>query len=578
MPKTASRKSTRARVPSAAAAAAAADANAGAQPQAGNPGQAAQPQPVNPPAQPQSAGPAQSNNAVNPEAELGPPGLPQPIDAAAPRRQGRVTIAGLQAQLEQEQEQSRIELQALQAQLQQALGSSAAAPASAFAPVPGPALQPTAPVTVATTSPAPPVVAAAQAQSEDRIAELEAQIAELRNMRMQPPPMPQAGPGYQPMAFGGAPQAWPALAPSAMPGVYQVAPPGFQQAAVGWTPPGGESDISHHYTALPAGKLEKIMMGDIQPTDIYQAIPSDSVLYPIVNTTEKSGSFQWDSATGQFTLSDGGLAQMREKGLTRLSKTLDQPIKFAHAWGWFVVLTNFKYRDPDLSAAMMRFGWKVVSYSLSNDWAICLRVFAELATPLLTGNLLQVKERFDTVSFSEALGPYRSQVSANSSTSSFANTVVNPGPVSASVSATAPSTVKPAAKADKLPVCRRFNEGKCNGIGCRYQHICYSCGFGHPSIYCPGTPPQVAQQPHQPGAYVGSQAPYPAQQPSYNVWPAYNSQGFPLQQGYASAPTYGQPQQSAPGFVASQANAVAGPSNAKPRNFGSAQQGKGGQA
>ncbi|KAJ9091171.1 hypothetical protein QFC20_007705 [Naganishia adeliensis] len=109
--------------------------------------------------------------------------------------------------------------------------------------------------------------------------------------------------------------------------------------------------------------------------------------------------------TGQFTVSDGGLAQ-----------TLDQPIKFAHAWGWSVVLKNFKYHDPDLAAAMMRFGWKVMSYSLSNDWTICLRVVAELPTPPLRGNLLQVKERFDT-SFMQ-------------SASSFGNTVAHPGTTS----------------------------------------------------------------------------------------------------------------------------------------------------
>jgi hypothetical protein len=96
-----------------------------------------------------------------------------------------------------------------------------------------------------------------------------------------------------------------------------------------------------------------------------------------------------------------------ERTLQRLVKTLDNPIKFSHAWTWFVCLTSFRYRDPELSAAMMRFGWKVVSSASTCDWSTVLRVYVELAGPMLTGILLQAKGMCGTRSFAEHLLPYK---------------------------------------------------------------------------------------------------------------------------------------------------------------------------
>lgn len=175
----------------------------------------------------------------------------------------------------------------------------------------------------------------------------------------------------------------------------------------------------------------------------------------MVETTEKGGRLEYDPSSNQFTISDAGPAHVREKNLKRLAKTLDHPIKFAHAWSWFVCLTNYRYRDPDLSAAMMRFGWKVVAYSITNEWATVLRVFVELATPLLTGNLLRVKSSFDSVSFAEALGPYKSN-STVQPISAFGNTVAHPSTAvgDAGTTAQAANTQSIASKpADKL-ICR----------------------------------------------------------------------------------------------------------------------------
>ena len=268
---------------------------------------------------------------------------------------------------------------------------------------------------------------------------------------------------------------WPGVGPTQG---YQVPAYGTTPGGMGFhatVPAGGEFEISRHYTALPAGELEKMMMGELHPSKIFQAIPSDSVLYPMVETTEKGGRLEYDPNSNQFTISDAGPAHVREKNLKRLRKTLDHPIKFAHAWSWFVCLTNYRYRDPDLSAAMMRFGWKVVAYSITNEWATVLRVFVELATPLLTGNLLRVKSSFDSVSFAEALGPYKTN-STVQPISAFANTVANPSAILDTTTSSGQSTAAKTApsKADN-PICRRWNKGTCDGIGCRFRHVCLQC-------------------------------------------------------------------------------------------------------
>lgn len=323
------------------------------------------------------------------------------------------------------------------------------------------------------------------------------------------------------------------------------------------------------------------MLGELHPAKIFQAIPSDSVLYPMVETTEKGGRLEYDPSSNQLTISDAGPAHVREKNLKRLAKTLDHPIKFAHAWSWFVCLTNYKYRDPDLSSAMMRFGWKVVAYSITNDWATVLRVFVDLATPLLTGSLLRVKSAFDSVSFAEALGPYRTN-STVQSISAFGNTVAYPTISSemagggGAVTQSSSGQVN-AAKGDK-PICRRWNKGICDGMGCKFRHICLHCKAEHPQTICPIQP--VPQQPHVPGYGMGysqqgfgntQQSFNPHHQGSnYNAYPGNSQYGqnYGGQQGYNPQQGQGFPQHG-PG---QQSNGI------KPKTYGSQQQVKQGQA
>lgn len=357
----------------------------------------------------------------------------------------------------------------------------------------------------------------------------------------------------------------------------------MQMAWNGALPTGGEYEISRHYTALTQGDLEKMMMGNLNPAKIFQAIPSDSVLYPVVETTEKGGRLEYDPSSNQLTISDAGPAHICETNLKRLIKTLDHPIKFALAWTWFVTITGYKYRDPDLSAAMMRFGWKVVSYALTNDWSTVLRVFVELATPLLTGNLLRCKADFDSVSFAEALGPYRTN-STVQPISALGNTIAYPNASTSANTATTSSAAKPAIKAER-PVCRRFNRNECDGLGCKFQHVCQNCGQVHPSIFCASNM-RAAAYLAQPSTYAApgpmmGQPQYQPQQHAFQGAPGFSGyQTYGQNQGTNQAFGYPQPaaypQQQAFGAAPPGQSQQASSSANKARGFGSGQ-GRGGQ-
>lgn len=388
---------------------------------------------------------------------------------------------------------------------------------------------------------------------------------------MQPPWIGAPGAGFQP--------AYPMLGQTQMPGM------------VGWSsamPSGGESDIARHYTALPDGELQKMMMGNIHPTKIYQAIPCDFVLYPVIETTDKGGQLEWDLTNNKLTVADLSGAHIREKNLKRLVKTLDSPLKFAHAWSWFVCLTNYKYGGRGLSAAMMRFGWKVVAYSINTAWDVVLRAFVEIATPMLTGNLLAEKAAFDDPRFMETLGPYRAAGAAGSvaNSSTLSNTVANPGTASDTAQSAKANTAQTGQQSNK-PICRRWNKGECDGIACTYRHVCLRSKQEHPQMSCtvqsatfaaphsgyvmpPGYQPQTGyyQQPAsfaQPQQFHGNQG--------FN-----GQQGLYGQQGYAGHQSYG----GQSGFGAQQgygySNGTGNQQNFKPRGNGASQPAKGGQA
>lgn len=235
--------------------------------------------------------------------------------------------------------------------------------------------------------------------------------------------------------------------------------------------------------SLPEGELEKMMIGNIHPAKIYQAIPCDSVLYPVVETTDKGGRLEWDLTNNEFTVADSSGAHIREKNLKRLVKTLDSPIEFAHAWSWFVCLTNYRYHDPGFHSAMNRFGRKVVAYSITTAWDIVLRVFVELATPILTGNLAANKNAFDSAMFAEALGPYRS-TGAVQNASTMSNIVANPGTISDAASQPKANAAHAGLRSNK-PICRRWNKGECDDVACSYRHVCSQCKQEHPQVLCP---------------------------------------------------------------------------------------------
>ena len=49
-------------------------------------------------------------------------------------------------------------------------------------------------------------------------------------------------------------------------------------------------------------------------------------------------------------------------------------------------------------------------------------------------------------------------------------------PVSRNPASVAPATAEP---------CRKFNQGRCNFVGCRRPHVCTTCGASHPVFRCP---------------------------------------------------------------------------------------------
>jgi hypothetical protein len=252
-------------------------------------------------------------------------------------------------------------------------------------------------------------------------------------------------------------------------------------------------------------------------------------------------------------------------------------------------LTNYKYRDPDLSSEMTRFGWKVVSYSITTAWDIVLRVFVDLASPLLTGDLLSVKGQFDGTIFAEKLGPYKS-TNATLPTSSLTSIVANPVTGSSgNAAATIGSETAVQSSVSKgpkpMPICRRWNKGACFGNSCDYRHICLHCKQDHPQAICPTQPTGYAtpnpgygfaNQYNPQGYFPNMQQTFGSGQMSggnqgFVGNQGYHGQQYQGQQAYPNANAYGPPN---PGYAASAQNGQ----SSKARAYGPNQQAKGAQA
>jgi hypothetical protein len=81
--------------------------------------------------------------------------------------------------------------------------------------------------------------------------------------------------------------------------------------ATGGLPAGGESEIAVHFTGLAKKDLANIMEGNIEPSKIYHAIPTDSDLYPKPDLEEKA-RLEMDNK-GQLVVLDNSKAQEDER-------------------------------------------------------------------------------------------------------------------------------------------------------------------------------------------------------------------------------------------------------------------------
>ncbi|KAJ9106685.1 hypothetical protein QFC20_004016 [Naganishia adeliensis] len=235
----------------------------------------------------------------------------------------------------------------------------------------------------------------------------------------------------------------------------------------------GEYEVSTHYTGLAKKELQAIMTGHIDPAKIYLAIPSDSDLYPRPDIGEKA-RMEVDEK-GQVTLLDNSKAHQTERDFKRLVATLPDPLHFILAWSWFISLTYFHHKHAGLAAAMLRLGWKVISYARSNPWITVMRGFVKVATPLLQGHLLFEMPKFDNITFIEALGPYQGMDDGVAGLRAL-STAGALAPKAKGVAGSSRHAANPKTPDGDI-ICISFNNGTCRRTGCQYEHVCSTC-FG----------------------------------------------------------------------------------------------------
>lgn len=231
---------------------------------------------------------------------------------------------------------------------------------------------------------------------------------------------------------------------------------------------GGKSDwddLMARYDSAGEKEMDTIARGDIMPEKIYLCIRRDPDLFPKV-TEETSDKVRWDE-NGPYFDKKGSTAYGKNQTFKNLAKALTTPMHFQHAWGWFMVLINYHYKGAALMSAMIQFAAEVVQFDGIYKWADCLKVYVNLARPILRGNLDQRIKMFKDADFALALSKCakidRIRIPlAVPSVPGMVGGLIRPTPAAVFV--------------DGVEVCRRFNKGLCVGQ-CPHgrRHICLKC-------------------------------------------------------------------------------------------------------
>jgi hypothetical protein len=273
---------------------------------------------------------------------------------------------------------------------------------------------------------------------------------------------------------------------------------------------GGESaweELMARYDNAGGKELLQIAKGDLMPEKLYLCIPRDSDLFPDIDL-EGQDKLRWDDK-GAFVETKNSTTFNKLKWLKALNQALPTPAHFQHAWGWFQILVNYQYQNPSLLSAMMQFSCEIVQYAGNYAWTDCLKIYANLARPILRGGLDMQIDAFKRANFGAEISkcarlerPRTGQVfAANAfagSTSTFNRAV--------------PQTID---------ICRKFNKGTCEGATCAYgrKHACERClGSGHTVLQCTSAyfaaPGSFNQPPNGSTGYRPANGPL-VQQPRY---------------------------------------------------------------
>lgn len=175
----------------------------------------------------------------------------------------------------------------------------------------------------------------------------------------------------------------------------------------------------------------------------------------------------------------GSVAQQRDKVLKTLLIAIPTPLHFLHAWGWFMTLVNYRYKNPSLLGAMMQFGCEVAQYDGNYRWTDCLKMYMNLARPLLRGNLEAKIYQFKNANFPLVLSKCPQVEKGRTTTAARLS-----GHTSASAST---STAPPPIASEEI--CKNWNKGMCPSP-CPHlrKHGCLACTRpGHRAYQC-GTP------------------------------------------------------------------------------------------
>jgi predicted nucleic acid-binding protein len=247
----------------------------------------------------------------------------------------------------------------------------------------------------------------------------------------------------------------------------------------GFATSGGKSDwhdLMARFDTAGEKDMLSIAKGEIMPEKIYLCIPRDSDFFPDT-TDETKDKLRWDEE-GPYLEKKDSAPYDKTKVFRNLAKAVTSPMHFQHAWGWFMVLVNYHYKDADLNSAMMQFGAEVVQYDGIYKWEDCLKVYVNLARPILRGNLDQRVKLFKEANFAAALSKCqrveRLRVPMlNNPQPAFASNLVRPAP--------------PPVFIEGVEVCRRFNKGLCsNPCMNGRRHACLNCrNPAHKAFQCP---------------------------------------------------------------------------------------------